>query len=87
MNSAVNQCYFVENATHSANGLESCTLYHVTVTSISPSGSRGGHVTFDTNTDDAAPGSPEHLAIEEQTTTSVTLSWDDPLDRASCVDR
>ncbi|XP_037798509.1 fibronectin type III domain-containing protein 1-like [Penaeus monodon] len=86
INSVSKQCFLVENATHTAEGLESCTVYHVTVTSVSPAGMRGGHVTFDTNTDDAAPGSPEHLTIADQTSTTVTLSWDDPLDRARCID-
>ncbi|XP_071539179.1 uncharacterized protein [Panulirus ornatus] len=79
----------VESSTNTCTmeGLEACTIYHVTVASVSLSGERSNQLKFDTNTDDAAPGAPENLKVYNQTINWVALSWDDPLDRASCVDK
>ncbi|XP_071539177.1 uncharacterized protein [Panulirus ornatus] len=79
----------VESSTNTCTmeGLEACTIYHVTVASVSTSGEHSDPLKFDTNTDDAAPGAPENLQLVNQTDSWVELSWDDPLERASCVDR
>ncbi|KAK3855542.1 hypothetical protein Pcinc_038064 [Petrolisthes cinctipes] len=66
--------------------LEACTLYHVNVYSVSSFGALSPELKMDTNTDEAAPGAPENLRITNQTANWVALAWDDPLDRANCVD-
>ena len=34
-----------------------------------------------------APGAPQNLKVNNQTEHWVSLSWDNPLERPSCVDR
>ncbi|XP_069161847.1 uncharacterized protein [Procambarus clarkii] len=70
---------------YTMESLEACTVYHVTITSVSLLGLPSDPLTFDTNTDDAAPGAPENLHVNNQTTSWVELAWDNPLDRANCV--
>ncbi|XP_063870578.1 uncharacterized protein LOC135105872 [Scylla paramamosain] len=68
--------------------LQPCTLYHINITSVSISNQLSEDALFfDTNTDDAAPGAPQNLKINNQTEHWVSLSWDSPLERATCVDR
>ncbi|KAG0711995.1 von Willebrand factor A domain-containing protein 7 [Chionoecetes opilio] len=81
-------CDTSSNSSIVMKGLQPCTVYHVNITSVSLSDELSEEsLLFDTNTDDAAPGAPQHLKVDNQTEYWVSLAWDNPLERASCVDR
>ncbi|XP_063870584.1 uncharacterized protein LOC135105875 isoform X2 [Scylla paramamosain] len=84
----LNTCKSSSNSSIVLEGLEPCAIYHINITSISVTGQLSeDSLLFDTNTDDAAPGAPRNLRVNNQTEYMVSLAWDNPLDRASCVDK
>ncbi|XP_045102438.1 uncharacterized protein LOC123498935 isoform X2 [Portunus trituberculatus] len=84
----LNMCKSSSNSSIVLDGLEPCAIYHINITSVSVSGQLSeDSLLFDTNTDDAAPGAPRNLRVNNQTEYMVSLAWDNPRDRASCVDK
>ncbi|XP_042873278.1 von Willebrand factor A domain-containing protein 7-like [Penaeus japonicus] len=81
-------CERTSLTTYKMRGLEACAAYEVVVTSLSPLGVPSSDaLTFFVNTDEALPGAPRNMAIPTITNVSATITWEDPLDRAQCIDR
>lgn len=82
------QCESTTSNNITLEGLEPCTVYHINITSVSIHGQPSqDSLLIETNTNDAAPGAPENLQVINQTAHWVELSWDNPLERASCIKR
>ncbi|XP_071525808.1 von Willebrand factor A domain-containing protein 7-like [Panulirus ornatus] len=85
---ATTLCEQTATNTYNMRGLEACAVYEVTVTSLAPSGlPSSDSLVFMVNTDEAAPGAPRNVEVALSTLDTVTITWDDPLDRAFCVDK
>ncbi|XP_063613332.1 von Willebrand factor A domain-containing protein 7-like [Penaeus indicus] len=81
-------CERTSLTTYRLRGLEACAGYEVTITSLSPLGvPSSDSLTFLVNTDEALPGAPRNMNVSDITNVTATITWEDPLDRAMCIDR
>nr|XP_045609987.1 von Willebrand factor A domain-containing protein 7-like isoform X1 [Procambarus clarkii] len=80
-------CERTSSTSYEMRGLEACVEYEVSVASITPSGLQSSSLLFTVNTQESAPGAPRNVQTVLSTPYSITVTWDDPLENAHCIDR
>ncbi|CAL4114738.1 unnamed protein product, partial [Meganyctiphanes norvegica] len=81
-------CERTSSTSYQLRGLEACAIYRVEVTALSPSGlSSTQSLIFNVTAEEAEPGIPEDVTVDEITTDTVNITWNDPLENPYCIDR
>ncbi|XP_064083933.1 LOW QUALITY PROTEIN: uncharacterized protein LOC135199706 [Macrobrachium nipponense] len=67
--------------------LEACTMYMITIRTLTINGLVSEPLKYTTLTDEAAPGRPVNLHLVSQSGRFSEIAWDDPLEHPSCVNK
>ncbi|XP_071525807.1 protein sidekick homolog [Panulirus ornatus] len=81
-------CYTASDTSlATSDPLQSCGLYHVTVTPVTPSGAQGSPLEETINVRDGVPGQPEDVVVGLITKETIELKWNNPHTNPLCVFR